>query len=135
MIGTVQQPTQTNSHSGILIDASESSGVRGRNNNTTLIIQNSAGETERYELGSTIQVRKIPEIRQRARAHKGAHIVYETIAHERGRLVSMETTDGISIVSAQYTLAAVQFGAWMTIVFGVILAIAGTVYTGKHRST
>ena len=116
------------------MDATDSSGVRGRHNNTTLIIQNSAGETERYELGSTIQVRKIPEIRQLARAHKGAHFVYETFAHERGRLASVETTDGILIVSAQYTLAAVQFGAWMAILFGVILGTAGTLHTGKRRS-
>lgn len=134
VIGTLQQPTETNAHTGVLLDATASRGARGYHNNTTLIIQNESGTIERYELGSTIRVGRISEIRQRARTHKGANVVYQTIDHRHGRLVSVETLDGTSIVSPQYTLAAVQFGGWVSIIFGIILAIAGSYYARQHRS-
>lgn len=131
-IGSIQQPDQTVSQSGILLDAT---GPSGRGNNTTLIIRADDGAIERLEVKSSLRVRDIPKIRAKALAHKGQRVVYHRIGERTGRLVSVETANGNTIVSAEHTLAAARFTGGAMLIAGIILGVLGAFPSRRRRTS
>ena len=127
MLATSGDPGRGVSHDGILLEATGSSGARGLHNNTTLRIQRSNNRIEGFEVGSYWRLSEVARIRDTANMHAGSRIVYYREGSESGRLISVRTVAGETIVSAEHTLAVEQFTGWGIFLSGAALGLVSLI--------
>ncbi|MEL6859515.1 MAG: hypothetical protein AAFO74_14100 [Pseudomonadota bacterium] len=130
-----RQPSAGVAHAGILLGATGSSGAKGLHNNTTLRIQRFNGKIESLEVRSSVRMSDIPKIRKQANQHVGERVVYYRRDRDFGRLISMRTVAGETIVSAAHTRAAQTFTAWGMLLSGLVIGVGALlVVRGPRRS-
>jgi hypothetical protein len=114
------RPVETIERTGTLVGATGSKGRFG--NNTTLIIENSSGNLERFEVKSSIKVREVSRIRAKARSLIGEEVIY-TISTPFEELLAVRTRDGGAIVTRQHILESEQFTGWAGAIGGFALML------------
>lgn len=134
MLESMKKPIDAVERTGVLLNATDSRGRFG--NNTTLIIENRYGQQEKFEVGSTIEIREVSRIRDKARSLIGEPIVY-LVSIPAEELLSVHTLDGEQIVTRKYTLEAQQFSSWGLALFGfgfMLLSAIRIVQLGRKKN-